>query len=77
MVARMPIGPGQATSSGGATTPVTEAMTAAAVTPAGKGTEAPGGAIAETRHPGRPSAPLLTAEGTSRPVGVYNSCSFA
>ena len=49
----MPMGPGQATKSGGAMMPVTEAMTAAAVTPAGNGTEAPGEAKAETRHPGR------------------------
>ena len=53
MAARMPMGPGQATKSGGAMMPVTEAMTAAAVTPAGNGTEAPGEAKAETRHPGR------------------------
>ena len=49
----MPSGPGQVTKSGGAMMPETEAMTAAAVTPAGNGTEAPGEAKAETRHPGR------------------------
>ena len=53
MAARMPMGRGQATKSGGAMMPVTEVMTAAAVTPAGKGTEAPGGVMAETWHPGR------------------------
>ena len=49
----MPSGPGQVTKSGGAMMPDKEAMTAAAETPAGNGTEAPGVAKAETRHPGR------------------------
>ena len=49
----MPSGLGQVTKSGGAMMPETEAMIAAAETPAGNGTEAPGVAMAETRHPGR------------------------
>ena len=51
--AQIPMGPAQATRSGGAMMSATEAMTAAAVMPAGKGIEAPEVATAKTRHPGR------------------------
>ena len=72
--ARMPTGPGQATMIGGAMMPETEAMIAAAETPAGNGTEAPGVAMAETRHPGRA---LSAATNSLRERAVFSLIIFS